>query len=153
MNEVFHGRCQCGELSYKVVGQSLTLFACHCTDCQRQSSSAFGMALWLKVSSLEIVSGQVKTWTRVTPSGQRMHCDFCPTCGTRVFHRRAGQEEFVSIKPGTLDNTRWLRPVAHIWTASSQPWLNFDEEDLLLQQNPSTFDALFEIWKQRRQAT
>jgi hypothetical protein len=154
MDEIFTGHCQCGELSYRVTGVSLTLFACHCKDCQRQSSSAFGMALWIKTSSVEIVSGGVQTWKRVMPSGQTMYCDFCPVCGTRVFHRRAGQEDIVSIKPGTLDDSRWLDPVAHIWTASAQPWLDISKEEcLLFPQNPSSFDAFFEAWNQKRRST
>ena len=29
---------------------------------------------------------------------------FCPTCGTRLFHRVLGQSEILSIKPGTLND-------------------------------------------------
>jgi hypothetical protein len=33
----------------------------------------------------------------------------------------------VSVKPGTLDDTSWLRPAVHLWTASKQPWVVIPE--------------------------
>jgi hypothetical protein len=123
MDEVFEGQCQCGEVAYRVTGQSLVLFACHCSECQRQSSSAFGMALWVKHSVVELMSGRLQSWVRGTSNGQQMLCQFCPVCGSRIFHQLSSQKEIISIKPGTLNNTKWLKPVGHIWSQSAQPWV------------------------------
>ena len=70
MRQVFEGQCQCGAVAYRVTGVTATLFVCHCTECQRQSSSAFGMALWIKEPLVEIASGEVKEWIRTMPSGR-----------------------------------------------------------------------------------
>ncbi len=45
----FTGGCQCGNIRYEVVGTPKQLVVCHCTDCQRQSGSAFGpgFSRWL----------------------------------------------------------------------------------------------------------
>lgn len=150
MVEVFEGKCQCGALAYRVTGQSLALFACHCSECQRQSSSAFGMALWVKKSGVELISGRLQSWVRSTPNGRQMLCQFCPVCGSRIFHQLSGQEEIISVKPGTLNNTKWLDPVGHIWSQSAQPWVEFDDECLMYPQNPSSFEAMFEAWKTKR---
>lgn len=140
------GRCQCGAVRYRLTSEPLTLFACHCTDCQRQSSSAFGMALWMRRADVELLSGELKEWVRELPSGRRMACRFCPDCGTRLFHQVLGQEEAMSIKPGTLEDTRWLRPAGHIWTASRQPWVRLDEDSLQYPGNPDSFEALLAAW-------
>lgn len=140
------GHCQCGAVRYRLTGEPLTLFACHCTDCQRQSSSAFGMALWVRKADVEMLSGPLKEWVRELPSGRRMACRFCPGCGTRLFHQVLGQEEVMSIKPGTLDDTRWLQPAGHIWTASRQPWVRLDEGSLRYPGNPDNFEALLAAW-------
>jgi len=42
------GGCQCGHVRYRLNGPPLTLCACHCRDCQKQSASAFGMSLWVR---------------------------------------------------------------------------------------------------------
>lgn len=153
MKEVFEGRCQCGGVAYRVTGQALTLFACHCSECQKQSSSAFGMALWVKHSSIEIVSGHLASWLRQLPSGRQMVCRFCPTCGSRVFHQMADQSELISIKPGTLNDTRWLRPAGHIWSQSAQPWVDLGDSCLVYSGNPPSFEPMLESWANARRAS
>ena len=146
MTETFEGQCQCGEVKYRVVGSAVTLFACHCTECQRQSSSAFGMALWVRDAEVALLRGELKEWVRATPSGRNMACSFCPTCGTRLFHKMLGQTRIVSIKPGTLDNSRSLEPVGHIWTQSKQSWVHIPDTSLRYTGNPPDFDQLFCAW-------
>lgn len=153
MEEIFEGGCQCGETTYRVAGQSLALFACHCTECQRQSSSAFGMALWIRTSKVELLSGRLQSWSRTTPSGRQIVGQFCPTCGSRIFHQTIGNEGVLSIKPGTLNDTTWLRPVAHIWTESAQPWVRLDDDCLVYPNNPPGFDAVMAAWRRAIEAS
>lgn len=146
MKQTFEGHCQCGSIHYKVAGEPVTLFACHCTECQRQSSSAFGMALWIREPVLELLSGEVKEWIRSMPSGRKMSCQFCPECGSRLFHRAVGQAQLMSIKPGTLLDTRQLRPVGHLWVDSKQKWLDIEKNSLRYPGNPESFDQLICSW-------
>lgn len=102
------------------------------------------MGLWIRNEGLERLSGTLRVWMRRLPSGQDMTCEFCDHCGTRVFHtsesnRAAG---ILSIKPGTLDDTSWLQPPAHIWTARAQPWMRFPEGATLHEQNPPSLAGL-----------
>jgi hypothetical protein len=84
--EEFEGRCQCGQVRYRVVGETVALFVCHCTECQRQSASAFGMALWLRNCDKTLLTGQLRSWSRTTSTGRQLVGEFCPRCGTRLFH-------------------------------------------------------------------
>ena len=143
--ESFTGQCQCGAIRYRVTGTPWTLFACHCTECQRQSSSAFGMALWVKNAQVES-TGKWKEWVRTLPSGKRMACRFCPDCGTRLFHQVLGQTEVMSIKPGTLDDTKGLELAGHIWTGSKQAWVPLGEDTLQYPGNPESFERLIAAW-------
>ncbi|MEY4344886.1 MAG: hypothetical protein RL032_718 [Pseudomonadota bacterium] len=140
--DVFEGQCQCGAIHYRVTGVALTLFACHCTECQRQAGSAFGMALWIKQPVVEISGGTVKEWIRTMPSGKQMACQFCPDCGTRLFHKVVGQDQVLSIKPGTLNQPRKLVPAGHIWLDSKQPWTIVDHSMPQYAGNPDTMDDL-----------
>jgi len=145
---ILEGKCQCGELKYRATGMPVTLFACHCTECQRQSSSAFGMALWMKDAKVDLLSGQLKHWVRSLPSGRSMECSFCPNCGTRLFHKILGQSDIMSIKPGTLDDTSWLKPAGHIWTRSMQPWVLLEPGALQYEENPDSFSDLIAAWSE-----
>lgn len=141
----YSGACQCGAVAYRVSGEALTLFACHCTDCQRQSASAFGMALWLRGAELTLLRGSLASWTRDLPSGRQMACRFCPVCGSRLFHQVVGSE-ILSIKPGSLDDSTGLQPAGHIWTDSAQPWVRPALQGLCYPGNPDGFGELMEAW-------
>ncbi|NIM73290.1 MAG: GFA family protein, partial [Gammaproteobacteria bacterium] len=41
------------------------------------------------------------------------------------------------VKPGTLDDTRWLEPDMHIWTCSKQPWVIIPEGAERHEKNPT----------------
>lgn len=153
MVEVFEGRCQCGEVQFRIEGTSIALFACHCTECQRQSSSAFGMALWIEDFQKSLLTGTPESWTRVMPSGKHLIGDFCAKCGTRLFHQVSGQSKVMSIKPGTLTATKWLDPVAHIWTASAQPWIQFPPDVLTYPGNPPDYVEITKAWQHRKTQT
>lgn len=146
MTETFEGQCQCGEVKYRVIGTPVTLLVCHCMECQRQSSSAFGMALWIKGATTELLSGEIKEWIRVTPTKKSMACRFCPTCGTRLFHQILGQSEIMSIKPGTLYDTKKLAPSGHIWCGSKQNWVQLPSASLQYEEGPTSLEDLFSAW-------
>lgn len=147
MSQPLEGQCQCGEVRYRVAGTPVTVFACHCMECQRQSSSAFGMALWVRQAQISLLRGEMRRWTRTMPSGKAMECSFCPSCGTRLLHQVLGQSEIISIKPGTLNDTSWLRPAGHIWTSSAQAWARAQLTGLQYEKNPDSFDEIIAAWK------
>ena len=43
-----NGGCQCGKIRYRLIAEPLMLYICHCSDCQKQSASAFGMSLRMR---------------------------------------------------------------------------------------------------------
>jgi hypothetical protein len=100
----------------------MRLVACHCKECQRQSGSAFGMAMPVKKESLT-VTGLTKQATRIADSGNEVAGVFCPECGVRIYHVLKSAQDVVSLKPGTLDDTSWLRPGHFIWMKSAQGWV------------------------------
>ena len=38
------GGCRCGSVRYEIFGLPSVVYACHCTECRRQSGAAFAMA-------------------------------------------------------------------------------------------------------------
>ena len=80
------GGCQCGAVRYKVGGEPLALFACHCAECQRQSGSAFGLSMIVKRDDFVLERGTLKSFERATDSGRTISGHFCPDCGVRIYH-------------------------------------------------------------------
>lgn len=91
-----------------------------------------------------ILQGQPKQWVRVGNSGREVSCLFCENCGTRLFHNPARNLKITNVKPGTLDNTSWLKPVGNLWTRSSQKWVVLSEQMLNYAAQPEDFHELFE---------
>jgi hypothetical protein len=130
------GGCQCGAVRYRIVGAPMFLGVCHCTECQKQSGSAFGMSLVVRKDDWVLLRGTLKAFTRTSDSGRPVICAFCPECGTRIHHEPAYIQGVFNVKPGTLDDTSWLQPIAHAWTASKQPWLALPEGTPTFERQP-----------------
>ncbi len=122
MGSTLNGGCQCGAVRYRIEGDPISLVACHCKECQRQSGSAFGMSLTVRTTDFKL-TGDVTIYRRTADSGKYVNCAFCPTCGTRVYHEPERMNGLaVNVRAGTLDDTSALEPVAHAWTRSKQTW-------------------------------
>ena len=137
-NKPVSGGCQCGAIRYQLRGESKMLYACHCKDCQKQSSSAFGMSLIVTPQSLHFVSGEdrIRAWDTRGGDGNIKRCHFCADCGTRIYHASDRPGDDISIKAGTLDDPSWLAPAAHLWTDSAQPWSTIPAGVTTFAKNP-----------------
>ena len=109
------GGCQCGELRYEISGEPLEVYVCHCTECRKQSASAFGISVIVRSADLKLTRGQPKSWSRATDSGGQLTCFFCPDCGSRVWHGDKDRDATVSVKGGSLDDPPDLSAAPHIW--------------------------------------
>lgn len=121
------GGCQCGAIRYEFSGDPKLVVACHCTDCQRQSGSAFGMTLVVDEADFRLTQGELKTFSSESAAGRAKLGAFCPDCGTRIYHKPEWRKGSVSVKPGTLDDTQWLQPTVHLWTNSKQGWVTIPD--------------------------
>ncbi len=146
------GGCQCGEIRYVVSAPPLTLYVCHCRDCQRQSASGFGMSMPVPRDGFEIVRGEPKLWHRIAASGRVVACTFCPNCGTRIYHAPERNRAIVNIKPGTLDDPDGLVPVGHVWASRALPWLRPLITGLVFDEQPADFEPFFTAWARRNRA-
>ena len=115
------GGCQCGAVRYEIRGGPVSLYVCHCRECQKQSASAFGISVIVKRADFRLTRGEGKVWTRATDSGGTLTCAFCPACGSRVWHEGIGATDTISVKGGSLDDPPDLRSACHIWTTRKLP--------------------------------
>ena len=117
------GSCNCGNVTYEVLAPFLKQGACHCTQCQKHTQSAFSLVGVLKSEDFRLLTGTLKRWTKTAASGNPIDCYFCPRCGNRIYHQPPSDRKHIRLKLGTLDDTRIISPQAHIWTQHKQQWL------------------------------
>jgi hypothetical protein len=86
-------------------------------------------------------------WSRRAASGRDVGALFCPGCGTRLAHVPERDPSVLNFKPGTLDDTAWLRPVAHLWLDSAQPWVRIPCDALQYRRQPDDFAPIAERFR------
>lgn len=136
------GRCQCGAIRYGVSEAPLMIYACHCTNCQKQSGSAFVLSTAILESSLAFTAGEPSRVAWLSDAGTRRYGLFCGTCGTRIANGQTPSIGVYSLRAGTFDDTSWVRPAGHIWMRSAQPWFRPEADDLLCEQQPTDYGPL-----------
>lgn len=144
------GGCLCGEIRYQVLDTGLTLYACHCTDCQRQSGSGFSLSLLIRKTSLTLLRGQPAEYSLTLSDGRHKSSQYCSRCCTRLLSPSRGPE-LIIVEAASLDDTSWLTPVAHIWTQSAQSWLRLPDDALRFERQPeqSDFPSFIRAWNER----
>ena len=122
----YTGGCQCGGVRYVLKAEPIRTVACHCSECQKQSGSAFGMSMIVPEASLT-VTGTTKSYVRTADSGNRNEGVFCPECGNRIYQIPRHFKDALVLKPGTLDDTSWVRPSHFAFMKSCQGWVPIPE--------------------------
>lgn len=130
------GSCQCGAVRYRITAEPMAFYACHCSECRKQSGSIHGLSLIVSADSLEVIEGKPKLWSRPTDQGAKMNCWFCGDCGNRLYHQSSAWPDETSVKAGTLDQPVDVTKAVHIWTDSGLPSVSFPEESRHLAGEP-----------------
>jgi len=147
------GGCQCGALRYEAaLSEALTLYRCHCRECQKQSSSAFGLSMILPSEAFAVTRGKPQHWSRLADSGRAVECFFCAACGSRLYHTSPSRPGAVNLKPGSLDDPSGLRPIGDLWTDSRQAWVDLLPGGLHYAGQPGDFEALMTCYRLRQEA-
>ena len=53
----------------------------------------------------------------------------------------------MNVRAGTLDDTSWLKPVAHIFVKSAQPWIKPAADAECYDTSPPDFGPLAQKWR------
>jgi hypothetical protein len=93
------------------------------------------------------LKGEPKGWHHTSPTGVQVTSRFCRECGGRLYGERAGRAEIVNLRAGTLDNTSWLVPSAHLFMRSAQSWVQPAAGAGCYDTQPADFGALIPAWR------
>jgi hypothetical protein len=114
------GGCRCGDIRYTVTTAPLFVMACHCTDCQQQTSSAFSLGMPVEKDGFSL-AGEPVAHPKTADSGNESRAYRCPTCAVWTHTTTDGSPDMAIVRPSTLDDARWFRPVAQIFVRSALP--------------------------------
>jgi len=63
------GGCQCGKIRYRLTGEPLTLYVCHCSDCQTFSGSAFRTGVLVAGDDFRLLEGTPAIYEKTAAYG------------------------------------------------------------------------------------
>jgi hypothetical protein len=152
MQTSLEGGCACAVVRYRLQSAPLFVHCCHCTDCQRQTGSAFVLNALIETDRVAVLSGQTADFRMPTDSGRPHDVVRCFGCGTAVWSHYGGLRQLTFVRVGTLDRPGALPPDVHIYTRTKLPWVT-------LPPGVPRFDAYYDsktLWPSdsllRRQA-
>jgi hypothetical protein len=137
------GGCQCSKLRYEISEAPKLVYTCHCTDCQRMTSSAFSMGIVIADRAFRITAAEPRPVERTTDSGRVTIRWLCPDCGSWISGTPRPGAPIRTVRAGTLDDTSWLRPTVHLWTRSKQPWITLPVGDRSFETQPADMGAFW----------
>lgn len=117
------GGCFCGAIRYRVGQPPLFTMACHCIDCQQMTASAFSLGLAIPAAGFAVTSDtQPRALDKQADSGATSTRYVCPECTGWTHTTTTGSPDSVIVRPSSLDDSDWVRPIAEIFTRSALPW-------------------------------
>lgn len=114
----WEGACRCGQVRIRITAPPLLTMACHCTGCQRMTSSAFSLSVAIPADGFTVVAGEPVIGGL---HGASRHY-FCGHCMSWMFTRPEGLDSFVNVRSTLLDVGHALDPFIETWTSEKVPW-------------------------------
>jgi len=145
------GNCLCGQVKFQLTAEPLTLYACHCTDCQLRSGGALLLSMWVHRDSLEVLEGSPLLVSSIANDGRERKNQVCPACQVRLWSEPVHRPALAILRPGTLQRASEFAPIAHQFVRSALPWFVFPEGVARYDTTPDDPAELVRLWRESRQ--
>ncbi len=140
------GGCLCGEVRYALDARPLAVNACHCDQCKKLTGATHLLMLLAERDDFAHLQGEVTRFRKVADSGREIDIVRCANCGVRMWHEPLSAPNLVFIAAGTLDDTGWAVPTSHIWTEKAAPGVEFHDDAVVIEGQPSDRQTLLEAF-------
>ena len=141
------GGCPCKAVRFSIKAVPLIVYACHCTDCQRRSGSAFGLSMLVKTEGFMVTCGTPKFWRQIGAGASESTHRFCGICGGGITWEKRSRPDITAVHAGTLDDTSWMRPIAHVHLRHAQAWQRIPNNIVCFEIMPGDLESLSGKWR------
>ncbi|KZM20719.1 uncharacterized protein EKO05_0007927 [Ascochyta rabiei] len=127
------GGCYCTAVRYRLLTSPLFCYACHCTDCQKATGSAFSLHLSIEAYNIAIISETKPSLVSITPKPSKPQevskRAVCPQCGTLFWsHDNPWGYPISDVRIGTLDFPGIMEPDMHSFVGSKLGWIDLPRD-------------------------
>jgi hypothetical protein len=134
------GGCFCGFVRYRLETPPMFVHCCHCTDCQKQTGSAFAINALIERDRVTLLSGEPEAIAMKTDSGKPHDIYRCPKCKSAVWSLYS-RRDVAFVRIATLDKPSALVPDVHIFTRSKLSWV-------VLPEGTRAFEEYYDMEKE-----
>jgi hypothetical protein len=137
----FAGGCAFGAIRYECNGEPLTMFHCHCRDCQRATSAPYSSVIGMPEAAFNLLQGMPHWYSAPSTAGGLLDRGFCSDCGSPLFGRGEMDAEtpFMGIHASSLDGRQELwedSPEGYSQTPTYEWWIWLDEPNKTDEDRP-----------------
>jgi hypothetical protein len=149
---VHEGRCACGRVHYRMLGDPMFVHCCHCSWCQRETGSAFAVNALIEADRVEVVRGEVEVVHTPSASGKGQRISRCPVCRVALWSNYGGAGDVIRfVRVGTLLEPGRVPPDVHIFTSTKLPWVTLTGDIPVFEEYYRTREQWPEASLERRQ--
>jgi len=131
---VWKGTCHCGGCEWEVQSETqMKHVLCHCDTCKKLGGGPFSCNYIVPRENLEIIKGNPSVYAYKGASGKFVHCYFCPTCTSHIYHHQDVAPENIIVRTLLLDGGNDLDVGGEIFPEGQLAWAN----DLRNALNPT----------------
>ncbi len=126
MAKRLQGGCACGAVRYELLAKPMRVHCCHCSNCQRQTGSAFVLNAIIETSLIKRLRGRPEPVA--VPRAHAPHDIYrCRKCKVAVWSDYGRRPQIRFVRVGTLDDPSALKPDMHIYTRAKLPWVKLPQ--------------------------
>lgn len=115
------GGCLCKAVRYESKAEPVITRVCWCRVCQYIAAGNGTVNVFFRTATFT-VTGATQDYASVAESGNIIHRQFCPQCGTPLFTAAEARPHVIGVRAGTLDDPHIAQPAMTIWTSSAPRW-------------------------------
>ncbi|KAF2018253.1 hypothetical protein BU24DRAFT_167720 [Aaosphaeria arxii CBS 175.79] len=123
------GGCACDTVKFRLETIPLFVYACHCTDCQKETGSAFAVSAQIEADLIKVTSEtKPQIILERTTKGLWKTLGQCPKCRTVLWRAGSWAPGLMNVSVGCLDHPNYLPPDIHSFVDNKLDWVLLPED-------------------------
>ena len=110
------------------------------------SGTTHTLSMIVRAGDAEVIRGTLAGYDKAADSGRTVRMLACGACGAKIWNEPLSSPGILVLKPGSLDDMSWARPVGAIWTDSAVPWAAIDWSEPHFPGQPADRQPLFDAY-------
>ena len=120
MNDVWEGRCLCGDVRFRASGPPKWTIWCHCQSCRKHSGAPASAFAAFDAVKVEMTRGAISKY-HSSPGTVR---GFCARCGSTLTCEGERSPGELHVHVGAFDRAADLAPIAEVYPEERLYWVH-----------------------------